>query len=91
MAIKRILWAIGTLLLSAIVVVAQSAACPELIYDALNTVNEVCSYTERNQVCYGNFNIEVSGHDGAALEFSVSPVTACREGSRLSSRAAIFD
>src|SRR4029079_10529605 len=27
----------------------------------------------------------------AALEFSVSPVTAWREGSRLSSRAAIFD
>jgi hypothetical protein len=70
MAIKRILWTIGTLLLSAIVVVAQGAACPELIYDALNTVNEVCSYTERNQVCYGNFNIEVSGHDGAELTFS---------------------
>jgi hypothetical protein len=70
MSIKRFLWTIGTLLLSAIVVVAQGASCPELIFDALNSVNEVCSDTQRNQVCYGNFNIEVAGHDGAALDFS---------------------
>jgi hypothetical protein len=69
MSARRFIWAIGAMLLSALMVVAQGAACPDLIYEALSRVNEVCTATQRNELCYGNFNIEVSGETGAELDF----------------------
>ena len=70
MSVRRFVWAIGAVLLSTLIVVAQGAACPDLIYEALNRVNEVCTATQRNELCYGNFNIEVAGAAGATLEFN---------------------
>jgi hypothetical protein len=42
-----------------------AAVCPALVQQALDTTNEVCMATGRNQACYGHAQLEAQGHPGA--------------------------
>jgi hypothetical protein len=56
---KALIFGVFVLLSVAIVVVqAQSAECPELVEEALNSVDDLCSDLDRNTACYGASDIE---------------------------------
>jgi len=60
------------LFLSSTAVLAQEQTCPEIVRTALDSTNEQCSATGRNQVCYGNVNLEAAPQPGVAdFNFSV--------------------
>ncbi len=42
---------------------AQTAACSDLVKQALATVDTACAATERNQACYGNFSLTATARD----------------------------
>lgn len=69
--IARVTAGLFGLLLAAAPVLAQSQDCSVLTQQALAASSQFCSSLGRNQVCYGNNQIEASGWDGVALpEFS---------------------
>lgn len=41
----------------------QNEACPELVRVALAQVAEVCDATQRNQICYGNTDMQIIAQD----------------------------
>jgi len=53
---KRLFWLPLALLLCA-AVVAQEAACPDLVQQALDYIARQCSTIQRNQACYGNLQV----------------------------------
>lgn len=55
-----------TLLIIAGSVLAQTASCPELVRTALAVASEACEGIGRNQVCYGNIQLE--GEPKAGIE-----------------------
>lgn len=59
---------VGTLLMmSAVAVAAQSAdICPSIVETALSAADTACDGTGRNEVCYGNIQIEATAREGAA-------------------------
>lgn len=50
---------------SVTIISAQSDECPTIVQEILVTVNDVCTNTGRNQVCYGNLSITAEGRNGA--------------------------
>jgi hypothetical protein len=47
-------------LLSPLLVLSQGLACPELVNNALEQLNEFCDELGRNQVCYGHDQVQAS-------------------------------
>jgi hypothetical protein len=45
-------------------VLAQQATCPEIVQAALDATDEQCSAAGRNEVCYGNVNLEATPQPG---------------------------
>ena len=66
------LLAVLTALLS-IAVVAQTTDCPALVQTALDSIDETCADTGRNQACYGNVSIDLQAQDDAEVEVFESP------------------
>jgi hypothetical protein len=62
----------ATLLLTAISVAAQGDdVCPSIVQTALNAADEACNDTGRNEVCYGNIQIEATAReDVSAFTFN---------------------
>jgi uncharacterized protein YraI len=46
--------------------------CPAIVQTALHTVDDACSTTGRNQVCYGNIFLKATPQDGTTLAFEKS-------------------
>lgn len=57
------------LLLMFVAVVSAQEDCPAFVQQTLNSVNDICSETGRDQACYGSTSIEASGRS-SDLEFS---------------------
>lgn len=58
-------WTVITLVLMILclmstAVLAQDDACPEIVEAALDVAHEQCSGTGRNQICYGNVNLDAT-------------------------------
>jgi hypothetical protein len=58
--LRQSLWLLYIFLLSLSLVIAQGAACPELVSQALEAMDENCAATGRNQACYGYNQVETS-------------------------------
>jgi hypothetical protein len=56
--LRKGLWIVASLVLGASVL-AQTAECPEFIYDYIEQTANVCANTGRNQICYGSNAIDV--------------------------------
>jgi hypothetical protein len=65
--LRNLIWPC-LLLLSVTPVLATfiTDACPALVQQALDTTNEVCTATGRNQACYGHAQLEAQVYPGAA-------------------------
>jgi len=61
-----------TALLS-IAVIAQTTDCPALVQTALDSIDETCADTGRNQACYGNVSIDLQAQDDAEVEAFENP------------------
>ena len=54
------------------IIIAQAAkTCPDIVNTALKTVDQRCSSTGRNSVCYGNVQVQVTPQANAP-KFSFS-------------------
>ena len=60
---------VSFLFLLGIVVYVQSVDCPVEIDVVLDTANEICFGTGRNQVCYGNNDVTLMPYDEVDVEF----------------------
>jgi quercetin dioxygenase-like cupin family protein len=59
------------ILMAAVPALAQEGDCPAIAQTALAETGEVCSETARNQVCYGNIQLEATARAGVPdLAFS---------------------
>ena len=58
-----------SIFLMGLVVSAQATDCPVDVDVALTTANEICLGTGRNQVCYGNNDINAMPYDDVDLNF----------------------
>jgi hypothetical protein len=64
-------WMALIILMAAAPVLAQDDDCPAIVQTALSETEDVCSSTARNQVCYGNIQLEAIARESApALSFS---------------------
>lgn len=66
---RRILVLGVTLLGSISIALAQADTCPDLVQEALDAAETLCSTTERNEACYGNVQIDAELND-ASLTFA---------------------
>lgn len=66
--LRKGLWIVATLLLGASVL-AQTAECPDFIYDYIEQTAELCASTGSNQICYGSNAIDIQLND-SNVEFS---------------------
>ena len=55
----RSLWMTLFTGLLSVVVIAQGSDCPAIVQTALDSVDEICAETGRNQACYGNTLIDL--------------------------------
>ncbi len=62
--IKVIMVMLIGLFLSGTSVLAQEQTCPQIVRAALDATDEQCRSTGRNQVCYGNVNLEAAPQPG---------------------------
>jgi hypothetical protein len=55
-----------TLMLLPSIVIAQavSSSCPDIVNTALESADLMCGDLERNEICYGNFNLSATPQDG---------------------------
>ncbi|MGB1286497.1 MAG: hypothetical protein ACPG7F_08195 [Aggregatilineales bacterium] len=49
-------------------VAAAQDECPELVTEALDSADELCADLDRNEACYGNFQIDADVQDGEFAE-----------------------
>lgn len=70
--IRKFYFLLFTGLLS-IAVIAQTSDCPTLVQTALDSVDEICAETSRNQACYGNISIELQAQADAQIESFETP------------------
>lgn len=70
MNLFRLLWMLLMLSLLFVPVAAAQVDCPAIVRAALESVDQACTDTGRNQVCYGNIQLEATPREGAALSFS---------------------
>ena len=56
---KRLTLSIGVLLIVFSATVSLATDCPAIVQAALSSVDQNCSTIGRNQVCYGNINLQV--------------------------------
>lgn len=59
---------------STVAVIAQDDTCSELVLQALDTASVSCSNLDRNQACYGNMQIDVTGRGEEFVFESVGDV-----------------
>lgn len=79
-------------LLGTVVVSAQATDCPIEINTAFATANSVCVGVGRNQVCYGNEDVNVTAYQETTLEFeSPGDIAALNNIRTLSLSALDFD
>lgn len=67
MSIKRVIWMLIALGNMIGIVVAQSDTCPQVVIDALTTVNDACSGIARNEVCYGNASVSAEDFEQQSI------------------------
>lgn len=68
----RLFWLILSTGLLSIAIVAQTTDCPALVQNALDTIDETCAETGRNQACYGNTLIDLEPQVDAEIDsFSI--------------------
>jgi quercetin dioxygenase-like cupin family protein len=69
--ITPLIFITAILLLATGAVLAQEGDCPVIVQTALAETGQVCSETARNQVCYGNIQLEATARAGVPdLAFS---------------------
>src|SRR5262245_3291983 len=56
----KLLFVLYAFLLSPLLILSQGLACPELVNNALEQLNEFCDGLGRNQVCYGHEQVQAS-------------------------------
>lgn len=61
----RVILLLLVMFLFTIVLSAQDTSCSALVQSALQTVNDLCDVTDRNQVCYGNIQLSAILDDDA--------------------------
>lgn len=71
------------------IVSGQSNDCPVEIDRALDTANEICVGTGRNQVCYGNNNVEITPYQDNVVDFDTPGDIAALEQIRTLSLSAL--
>ncbi len=59
---KYLIWLLLTILI--VVPVAAALDCPAVVETALETTNELCETTRRNQACYGNVRVDAEPQPG---------------------------
>jgi hypothetical protein len=65
--LRNLIWPCLLLLgVTPVVATFIADACPALVQQALDTTDEVCTTTGRNQACYGHAQMEAQAHPGAA-------------------------
>ena len=57
-------------LLQVVIVSGQVSECPIGLDIVLSTANEICIGTGRNQVCYGNNDVNLTSYDETQIEFN---------------------
>lgn len=85
----RLIFHVVLLLQMVLIVSGQSDDCPAEIDQALDTTNEICFGTGRNQVCYGNNNVEITPYEEIQLEFDAPGDIAALEQIRTLSLSAL--
>jgi hypothetical protein len=66
----RLIFALYPILCLAGAVWAQEDTCPAIVQAGLETVDQLCQETGRNQACYGNLTLTTESQTGtAALQF----------------------
>ncbi len=68
MSIKRIIGLLIAMSTSIGLVAAQANSCPQIVTQALEQVNNMCSGIARNEVCYGNDLVSAQDFEQQALE-----------------------
>jgi len=63
--ITRILFLLSALWLAPALALAQSADCPEIVQTALDSADQLCTETGRNQACYGHVALTAEFHADA--------------------------
>ncbi|MCI0710935.1 MAG: hypothetical protein L0154_12305, partial [Chloroflexi bacterium] len=64
---KRLVLTCFALLLT-VAVMAQET-CPDLVQSALESLDRVCQITGRNEICYGNTRVALTGYSDEILTF----------------------
>jgi hypothetical protein len=70
---QKLLFLFYAVVLSPLLVFSQGLACPDLVNDALEQLNEFCDELGRNQVCYGHEQVQASFITEVDAEFFNEP------------------
>ncbi|MFN8373558.1 MAG: SH3 domain-containing protein, partial [Anaerolineae bacterium] len=66
MKIRAVLFVFVLLVLGVVVPVLAQVECPDIVANALQSVDEACTGTGNNQVCYGNVSIQATPQQGVS-------------------------
>jgi hypothetical protein len=64
------LWPLFVTMLISIKLLAQGNACEEILLPTLEQVSDICQSIERNEICYGNNEVQASFNGDSAIAFA---------------------
>jgi hypothetical protein len=64
------LWPLFVTMLISIKLLAQGNACEEILLPTLEQVSDICQSIERNEICYGNNEVEASFSGDSPISFA---------------------